>query len=161
MIKTQETVEMMNELGSKGYESLRQLGELQMSAWNGLMEKQMQAFNLVVDSAVAQVALVGEGKEPQELLRDQIELNRKLAEDVTVVTRESAELVQKAGEDIRGWSNYRGHCLGVDYGLLDNTVLSAKVFCLDLVHGADIVGEERSADHDNYVKAQLDVTVKF
>jgi len=65
------------------------------------------------------------------------------------------------GEDIRGWSNYRGHCLGVDYGLLDNTVLSAKVFCLDLVHGADIVGEERSADHDNYVKAQLDVTVKF
>ncbi len=104
MIKTQETVAMMNELGSKGYENLRELGELQMAAWNGLMEKQMQAFNLVVDSAVAQVALVGEGKEPQELLRDQIELNRKLAEDVTEVTRESVELVQKTGEDIRGWA---------------------------------------------------------
>jgi len=104
MFKAQETVEVINELGDKGYQNLLKLGELQMSAWNGLMEKQMQAFNLVVDNAVAQVSLAGEGKEPQELLQGQIELNRKLADDVTAVTRESAELVRQAGEEIRGWA---------------------------------------------------------
>jgi acetolactate synthase regulatory subunit len=104
MYKPQDTVELVNELNEKGYENLRKLGELQMSAWNGLVEKQMAAFNLVVDSAVAQVTLTGEGKEPQELLRAQIELNRKLADDVTAVTRESVELVQQTGEQIRTWA---------------------------------------------------------
>jgi phasin family protein len=95
---------MMNELGTKGYNSLRQLGEMQMAAWNGLMEKQLQAFNVAVDSAVAQVQLVAEGKEPQELVQAQVELNRKLAEEMMAKTRESFELVQKAGEDVRGWA---------------------------------------------------------
>jgi phasin family protein len=104
MYKPQETVEMMNELGTKGYNSLRQLGEMQMAAWNGLMEKQLQAFNVAVDSAVAQVQLVAEGKEPQELVQAQVELNRKLAEEMMAKTRESFELVQKAGEDVRGWA---------------------------------------------------------
>ena len=104
MHKPQETVEMMNELGSMGYNSLRQLGELQMAAWNGLMEKQMEAFNVAVDTAVAQVQLVSEGKEPQELVQAQVELNRKLADEMIGKTRESVELVQKAGEDVRGWA---------------------------------------------------------
>ena len=104
MYKPQESVEMMNELGTKGYNSLRQLGEMQMAAWNGLMEKQLQAFNVAVDSAVAQVQLVAEGKEPQELVQAQVELNRKLAEEMMAKTRESFELVQKAGEDVRGWA---------------------------------------------------------
>jgi phasin family protein len=104
MYKPQETVEMMNELGTKGYNSLRQLGELQMAAWNGLMEKQMEAFNMAVDSAVAQAQLVSEGKEPQELVQAQVELNRKLADQMIAKSRESFELVQKAGEDVRGWA---------------------------------------------------------
>jgi len=104
MYKPQETVEMMNELGTLGYNSLRQLGELQMAAWNGLMEKQMEAFNVAVDTAVAQVQLVSEGKEPQELVQAQVELNRKLADEMIGKTRESVELVQKAGEDVRGWA---------------------------------------------------------
>jgi phasin family protein len=104
MYKPQETVEMMNELGTKGYNSLRQLGEMQMAAWNGLMEKQMEAFNMAVDSAVAQVQLASAGKEPQELVQAQVELNRKLADQMIGKTRESFELVQKAGEDVRGWA---------------------------------------------------------
>lgn len=104
MNKAQETAEMFNDLGSKGYNSLRQLGELQMAAWNGLMEKQMTAFGMVFDSAVAQVKLASEGKEPQELLREQVELNRKLAEQMMETTRESVELVQKNGEDVRAWA---------------------------------------------------------
>jgi phasin family protein len=104
MNKAQETVEMMNDLSSKGYNSLRALGEMQMAAWNGLMEKQFEAFSAVVETAVAQTQLVGEGKEPQELIREQVELNRKLAEQMIEKTRESVELVQKAGEDVRGWA---------------------------------------------------------
>jgi phasin family protein len=104
MYKPQDTVEMINDLNEKGYQSLRKLGELQMSAWNGLMEKQMAAFNLVVDSAVAQAELVGEGREPQDLMRAQVELNRKLADDVTAVSRDSVELIQKTGEQIRDWA---------------------------------------------------------
>lgn len=104
MSNAQETVEMMNELGTKGYNSLRQLGEMQLAAWNGLMEKQIEVFNVVVETTVAQVQLAGEGKEPQEVLQTQVELNRKLAEQMIEKTRESVELVQKAGEDYRGWA---------------------------------------------------------
>lgn len=104
MNKAQETVEMMNDLGTKGYNSLRQLGELQMATWSKLMEKQVETFNAVVDSAVAQVQLASEGKEPQELIRAQVELNRQLAEEIIGKTRESFEVVQKSSEDVRGWA---------------------------------------------------------
>lgn len=104
MNKAQETVEMFNDLGGKGYDNLRRLGELQMATWNGLMERQMSVFGRVVDSAVAQVKLAGEGKEPQEMLRGQMELNRQLAEQMMEAARESVELMQKNGEEFREWA---------------------------------------------------------
>jgi phasin family protein len=104
MNKAQETVELMNDLGSKGYDSLRQLGELQMATWNKLMEKQMTAFNTVVDTAVAQVQLASEAKDYAEALRSQADLTRKLAEDLVGQTRESVELVQGVSEEYRAWA---------------------------------------------------------
>ena len=104
MNNAKETVEMMNDLGSKGYESLRQLGELQMTTWNKLMEKQMEAFNTVVDNAVAQISLANDAKDVQDVVRGQVDLNRKLAEEMVEKTRESAELVQAAGEEYRAWA---------------------------------------------------------
>jgi hypothetical protein len=104
MTDAKQTVEMMNEFGTRGYETLRELGELQMGAWNLLMEKQMSAFNAVVDTAVAQVQLASEGKDYQEVLSGQVELSRKLADDMMATSRETVELVQETTEKLRGWA---------------------------------------------------------
>ena len=104
MMNVKETVDNMNELGSKGYENLRQLGELQMSTWNKLMEKQLEVFNTVIEGAVEGVKLVGETKDYQEAVNAQVELSSKLAGQVADKTRETVELVQQAGEEYRGWA---------------------------------------------------------
>jgi phasin family protein len=103
MMNAKETVNAMNDLGNKGYESLRQLGELQMATWNKLMEKQLEVFNAAVDGAVESAKLAGEAKDYQEAVTAQAELSRKLAEQMANKTRETVELVQEAGEEYRGW----------------------------------------------------------
>lgn len=104
MTDAKQTVEMMNEFGTRGYESLRELGDLQMGVWNQLIEGQMAAFNAVVDTAVAQVQLATEGKDYQEVLNGQVELSRKLADDMMAKGRETVELVQETTEKLRGWA---------------------------------------------------------
>lgn len=104
MINTQQAAEMMNEMANKGYENLRQLGELQMTTWNQLMEKQMTTFNTVVESAIAQGQAMSDAKDYQEAVRSQMDLTRKLAEEMVDQTRESVELVQQAGEKYRSFA---------------------------------------------------------
>lgn len=104
MIDTNKATEMMNDMASKGYDNLRKLGELQMSTWSQLMEKQITAFNTVVDSTIAQTKAFNDAKDYQEAMTTQVELGRKLAEDMTEQTREAVELVQEAGEKYRAFA---------------------------------------------------------
>ena len=104
MTDINETIETMNDLGTTAYDNLRKLGELQLTTWNQMFEKQMETFNLVMGNVVSQAELASEAKDYPEMMKGQMSLNQKLAEDLVEKTRESAELVQKAGEGYRSWA---------------------------------------------------------
>lgn len=104
MNNAQQTTEMMSKLGNQGFDSLRRLGELNVATWSTLIDQQMRSFNTVVDSSLAQMSLLGEGKEPQELVSAQLDLSRKLTEQLVEDGRKSVELAQGAGEEYRSWA---------------------------------------------------------
>ena len=75
-----------------------------MANWNRLAEKQMEVFSLLMGSLVSQAELATDSKDYSEMLRGQVSLNQKLATGLIDKTRESAEVVQQAGEEYRGWA---------------------------------------------------------
>ena len=104
MTDMNDTIETMNDMGTTAYNNLRKLGEMQMNTWNQMFEKQMETFNLVMGSVVSQAELASEAKDYPDMLKAQMGLNQKLAEELAEKTRESAEMVQQVGEEYRGWA---------------------------------------------------------
>ena len=104
MTDVNKTFETINEMGSDSYQNLRKLGEMQMNNWNKMLEKQMETFSLMMGNAVSQAELLSNSKDYSEMLKGQMELTQKLAEDLAEKTRESSEFVQQAGEEYRVWA---------------------------------------------------------
>ncbi|MEW8461165.1 MAG: phasin family protein, partial [Candidatus Thiodiazotropha endolucinida] len=98
-----ENIEMMSDLNTAGYESFRQLSDISLKAWNQVMEAQMNTLNTLMNTSMEQLKLVSEAKDYQEVVRGQMDLSRKLGEDLMSKTREAVELSQKTGEEVRGW----------------------------------------------------------
>ncbi|MET0064481.1 MAG: phasin family protein [Candidatus Thiodiazotropha endolucinida] len=103
MAKAKENIEMMSDLNTAGYESFRQLSDISLKAWNQVMEAQMDTLNTLMNTSMEQLKLVSEAKDYQEVVRGQMDLSRKLGEDLMSKTREAVELSQKTGEEVRGW----------------------------------------------------------
>lgn len=104
MKNVNETIEAVNEMGTKGYENMRKLGEMQMDTFNKIFEKQVDVFNLVMNTAMSQVELANEAKDYNEAMRAQVSLGQKLAEELVEKVRESAEFAQQTGEVYREWA---------------------------------------------------------
>ncbi|MBF0263885.1 MAG: phasin family protein [Gammaproteobacteria bacterium] len=104
MDKTQETLDMFGKLGNQSFDSLKQLGELQMNAWAQLMDKQVAMFNNVLENTSKQAELVTSSKTIEEKMNAQMELSRDFAENMMEKTRESVELAQETTEAYRQWA---------------------------------------------------------
>jgi hypothetical protein len=59
------------------------------------------------------------------------------------------------GDSDHGYSNYRGPTASLSYGLFNNTVLTATVYCMDSV------ANDADTFANDFLKGQIDVTVKF
>jgi phasin family protein len=103
MTKAKESIEMMNEINSNGYDSLRQLTDITLKTWNQAMEKQMDAYSSLMASSLEQIKLVSEAKDYHEVVRGQMDLTRKLGEEMVSKTREAVEMSQKTSEEVRAW----------------------------------------------------------
>ncbi|MEW8030058.1 MAG: TIGR01841 family phasin [Candidatus Thiodiazotropha sp.] len=103
MAKAKENIEMISEFNTAGYESFRQLSDISLKAWNQVMEAQMNTLNTLMNTSIEQLKLVSEAKDYHEVVRGQMDLSRKLGEDLMSKTREAVELSQKTGEEVRGW----------------------------------------------------------
>ena len=103
MTNVKENIEMMNEMGTNSYSSLRQLGEINLATWNKLMQSQMSLVTTLMESSIDQMKLLTEAKDYHEVSRSQINLTQKMGELFVEKTRENIELTQKAGEDYRLW----------------------------------------------------------
>ncbi|MEJ2591238.1 MAG: phasin family protein [Candidatus Thiodiazotropha sp.] len=103
MTKAKESIEMINEFSSNGYDSFRQLSDITLKAWNQAMEKQMDAYSALMTSGLEQAKLISEAKDYHEIVRGQMDFTRKIGEELVNKTREAVELNQKTGEEIRVW----------------------------------------------------------
>jgi phasin family protein len=103
MTNAKENIEMINEINSKGYDSLRELSDITLKAWNLGMEKQMEIYSSLMNSSLEQVKLASEAKDYHEVVRGQMDLTRKMGEELMSNTREMVEMGQKTGEEMRAW----------------------------------------------------------
>jgi phasin family protein len=103
MTKAKENIEMMNEINSKGYDSFRQLTDITLNAWNQAIDKQIETYSSLLNSSMEQIKLVTEAKDYQEVFRGQMDLTRKIGEELVHSTREVVEQNQKTGEEVRAW----------------------------------------------------------
>ncbi len=103
MTKAKENIEIMNEINGKGYDSFRQLTDITLNAWNQAIEKQMETYSSLMNSSLEQIKLVSEAKDYHEVVRGQMDMARKLGEEMVNNTREAVEMSQKTGEEVRAW----------------------------------------------------------
>jgi phasin family protein len=103
MSKAKENIEMINEINSKGYDSLRQLTDITLKAWHTAVDKQIAVYSSLMNSSLEQIKLVSEAKDYQEVVRGQMDLTRRVGEEMVSSSREAVELGQKTGEEIRSW----------------------------------------------------------
>jgi phasin family protein len=103
MTKAKESIDMINEINSKGYDSFRQLSDITLKAWNSAVDQQIAAYANLMNSSMEQIKLVSEAKDYQEVVRGQMDMTRKIGEELVANTRDAVELSQKTGEDVRAW----------------------------------------------------------
>ncbi|MBW9258424.1 MAG: phasin family protein [Candidatus Thiodiazotropha sp. (ex. Lucinisca nassula)] len=103
MANAKESIEMINEFNTTGYDSFRQLTDISLKTWNQVMEAQMDTVTSLMNTSMEQLKLVSEAKDYHEVVRGQMDLTRKLGEDLMTKTREAVEMSQKTGEEVRSW----------------------------------------------------------
>jgi phasin family protein len=103
MANAKESIEMINDFNTSGYDSFRQLTDIGLKTWNYVMDAQLSTLNTVMNTGMEQFKLMTESKDYHTALRGQMDLTRKLGEDLMTKTREVIEQGQKTGEEYRGW----------------------------------------------------------
>jgi len=103
MTTAQDNLELLKEVGTKGYASSCALTELTLRTWGGLAEKQMAAFSIFVEAGTKQVELAKDISDTKTLFADQAELNEELGENLKANGQEVLELASNAQEEYRDW----------------------------------------------------------
>ena len=103
MSKAKESIKWINEISDSGYESLRELGDIALNAWSQALAQQLETYGTLMNSGLEQIERIAKAREYHEVVRNQLELNRKLGETVLDKTRDVVELNRKTGDEIRAW----------------------------------------------------------
>jgi phasin family protein len=103
MTTAKESIEMMNELNTKGYEAVQSLGEINLRVMERLLARQMDAFSMAMDSGLRQMKMVSEAKGPSDLVKGQLDLVRELSERMMTESRENVRIATDARNEYRAW----------------------------------------------------------
>ena len=103
MQNLKETIGMFSELGMNGFESAKQLGEINLTAWEKMLDRQMDAVNLLMETGVAQVKLATGADNYQGLLENQVELAKGFGERVVAQGRTNMKLAGETRDEYRAW----------------------------------------------------------
>jgi phasin family protein len=103
MTTPKESIEVLNDLSSKGYEAAKSLGEINLRIMERMMARQLDTFNLVMDSGLRNIKMITEAKGPNDLVRGQMDLVREVSERLLAESRESVKLASDTREEYRAW----------------------------------------------------------
>lgn len=101
MMTSKDSLNLVKELSTSGFETARAFGELNLSIWEKMMAKQMDAFNLLLDTGLEQVKLSTETSDIKALTEAQTELAKKLGETMIAAGREGFEVANEARDEYR------------------------------------------------------------
>lgn len=103
MTTAKESIEIISDLSSKGYEATKSLGAMNLRIMERIMARQMGTFNLIIDSGLRNAKMVNEVKAPNDLVRGQLDLVREVSERLLTEGRETVKLANDSRDEYRAW----------------------------------------------------------
>lgn len=103
-MSTKDTVNLLNEMGNKGFERLNALGELNLKVWESLAARQLDAINLMIEQGMRQMKVATESKGYNEFAKAQADLARETAERLMAETKANLQLAGSMRDDYRAWA---------------------------------------------------------
>jgi len=100
---TKETVNLMNDMGNKGFERLNTLGELNLRTWENLVTRQMDTVSFAMEQGIRQVKLATESKGYTDYMKGQVELAKETSERAMEEAKASLKVAGEVQEDYRAW----------------------------------------------------------
>lgn len=95
--------DMMNEMGSKGFDSLRELGEINLRNWERMVARQMEAMSLMMETGMRQARAASDVKGYNDLVKSQVEFAKELGQHLVEETRHNLKLAGDARDEYRAW----------------------------------------------------------
>ena len=98
-----ENLEMIKKMASDGYESARQLGDINLRTWNNFSEKQLGMFDIWLEVGARQIELSTAAKDPKEYLRSQLALSQNIGEKMMSSLRDAVSTGGEVQGEYRAW----------------------------------------------------------
>lgn len=99
----QVNIDMLNEMGSQGFESMRELGEINLRNWERMVARQMEAVSLMMETGMRQARAASEVKGYNDLVKTQVEFAKELGQRLVEETRQNLKLAGDARDEYRNW----------------------------------------------------------
>lgn len=103
MNSTKDSLATLNDMGNRSYESLRELGELNLRTWEKLLGRQMDALSFVMESGVQQIKLASEVKGYNDLVKGQVEFAKNISERALRESKANLEMANATRDEYRSW----------------------------------------------------------
>jgi phasin family protein len=103
MTNTKDNLAALNDMGNRGYDSLRELGEINLRNWEKLLGRQMDALSFAMESGVQQMKVASEAKGYNDLVKGQVEFVKSIGERALRESKANLELANATREEYRAW----------------------------------------------------------
>ena len=102
-MSVKDNLNAMNEMGTKGYERLNALGEINLRTWEALAARQMDAMNLLMEQGMRQMKLATESKGYSEFLKGGVELAKEMSTRMMEESKTNMQLAGQVRDEYRNW----------------------------------------------------------
>jgi phasin family protein len=102
-MNAKESMTMINEMSTKGFDRLNTLGEINLRAWEKLTARQMDAVNAMVEQGIRQMKLATEAKGYNEFMKGQVELAKELSGRMMEETKANMQMAGEVRDQYRTW----------------------------------------------------------
>lgn len=103
MTTAKEGIEILNDLGTKGYEAAKALSEINLRVMERTAAKHLDTMSLLMDGSLRNIKMITEAKNTTDLVRSQVELARELGERMLTAGRETVKLALDSRDEYRSW----------------------------------------------------------
>ena len=102
-INFKDGLNTLNEMGTKGYDRMTSLGELNVKVLEKLAARQMDVFNLLMEQGMRQMTLATESKGYNDFVKGQIEIAKENGERIMTETKTNMALANEVRDEYRTW----------------------------------------------------------